>query len=133
MMKIIDIRHILVQAVEMLDNCDSDLNLKLESNTYFIKNSNAFLGVSGSDGGYLPLDKMKLSKLIAEAEEENDEEDGPPNVSALVEAFDNGDVDERDVRYWAKQKGWLSDPKIKSIIGSLNESISFEDIYNEAN
>ena len=57
------LRRILQEALDRLDQIDDEgeENVKIEtvSNTYFLGECYAFLGISGYDGGYVNLDHIE--------------------------------------------------------------------------
>ncbi len=54
-----------------MNDCADDLEIRCESNTYFVNKANAFLRTRR---GYLPLDYNVLSDVLADAEEEASED-----------------------------------------------------------
>ena len=58
----------LERAISQLEDLDDEDNVRLESNTYFLHGANAFLGISGYNGGYLDLDRIEEAV-------ENDDDD----------------------------------------------------------
>jgi transcription initiation factor IIE alpha subunit len=51
------IKQILQEALDILEDCDDNTDIRLESNTYFCNGASAFLGISST--GFLPLgDKL---------------------------------------------------------------------------
>lgn len=70
-MKVKDLKQLLEETLETLNNYDEELDIPLKSNTYFLGYPNAFLGIAGSNGGYLALDY--LEDTLAEVESEDEE------------------------------------------------------------
>lgn len=56
-----ELKNVLQDVLEQLEDFEDDSNIKLVSNTYFLGNAHYFLGVSGYDGGYLSLDSISES------------------------------------------------------------------------
>lgn len=68
--KVSDLKDILQNALENLEDYDDNQKVRLVSNTYFLGHANQFLGISGYDGGYLDLNDIET-----EEDEENEEEE----------------------------------------------------------
>lgn len=64
-----DLKDILQNALDNLEDFDDNQKVQLVSNTYFLGNANQFLGISGYDGGYLDLNDIEIE------EDEEDEEE----------------------------------------------------------
>lgn len=62
-----DLKNILQNALDNLEDYDDNQKVRLVSNTYFLGHANQFLGISGYDGGYLDLNDIEI-------EEEDDDE-----------------------------------------------------------
>ena len=69
-MKLHKLRDILRDVLYILDDYPADADIKLESNTYFLKSANYFIGISGYDGGYVSLDNIEKSIITNEEEED---------------------------------------------------------------
>lgn len=69
-MKVKDLRELLEEKLEILEQYDDDKKIKLVSNTYFLGHPNYFLGVAGYDGGYLALDWLDETLEKDEEDEE---------------------------------------------------------------
>lgn len=66
-MKVKDLKKILEEKLEILEELDEEAEIKKVSNTYFLGHPKYFLGIAGSyDGGYINLDTL---------EEDSEEED----------------------------------------------------------
>jgi hypothetical protein len=67
------IRKILENALDRLDEIDDcgdkPVNIKAVTNTYFLGDCWAFLGLSGYDGGYVNLDRIEEDEETWEEEE----------------------------------------------------------------
>ncbi len=68
-MKVFRLREKLRDVLHILDDYPADADIKLESNTYFLKSCKYFIGISGYDGGYVSLDNIEESIIL------NDEQD----------------------------------------------------------
>lgn len=70
-----DMKEILTEALEMLDNYDEDLELPLHSNTYYVRSDN-FLATRQ---GFIELDPdildQRLDKVREELEESEEDEE----------------------------------------------------------
>lgn len=64
-----DLKDILQNALDNLEDYDDNQKVRLVSNTYFLGHANQFLGISGYDGGYLDLNDIEIE------EDEEDEEE----------------------------------------------------------
>ena len=71
-MKVKDLKELLEQTLETLENYDDEKEIKLVSNTYFLGHPNYFLGVAGYNGGYLALDWLDETLENDDEEEENE-------------------------------------------------------------
>ena len=60
-MKIKDLKSILTKALNDVNMFEDDIEIKLEPNTYFVKDARYVLSVSGYDGGYLDLRNITKS------------------------------------------------------------------------
>ena len=65
-MKVFRLREKLRDVLHILDDYPGDSDIKLESNTYFLKGANYFIGISGYDGGYVSLDNIEESIITNE-------------------------------------------------------------------
>jgi len=70
-MKVEKLKYILQAALDVLDDADDELELRSESNTYFVNKSSAFLGTRD---GYISLDIGDLEENIYDAEEAAEDE-----------------------------------------------------------
>ena len=64
-----ELKDILQNALDNLDDYEDDEKVSMVSNTYFLGHANHFLGISGYDGGYLDLNNIEI-------EEEDDDDEG---------------------------------------------------------
>ena len=55
-MTVQELKDLLNQILENLDDYDSDKEVDMVSNTYFLGHPMHFLGIAGSKGGYISLD-----------------------------------------------------------------------------
>lgn len=68
-MKVYQLKEIFASYLDILDNYEDEMEVKLQSNTYFLGHPHYFLGISGmSDGGYLNLDNLE-ENIITDNEE----------------------------------------------------------------
>ena len=65
-MKIEELKQLLIEVLDNLEQYDDKDEVKMVSNTYFLGNPNHFLGIAGYNGGYIALDDIE----IVESEEE---------------------------------------------------------------
>ena len=72
-MTIKELKELLEEKLEILEQYDEDKKIRLVSNTYFLGDTKYFLGVAGYNGGYLALDD--LEEKIEEDEEDMEEEE----------------------------------------------------------
>lgn len=68
-MKVYELKQQLANYLEILEDYDDELKIKLEPNTYFLGHPTYFLGVAGYDGGYLNLDDLEENIITKEDEE----------------------------------------------------------------
>lgn len=68
-MKLHKLRDKLRDILYILDDYPGDSDIKLESNTYFLKSANYFIGISGYNGGYISLDNIEESIITNEEED----------------------------------------------------------------
>lgn len=68
-MTIKQLKELLEEKLEILEQYDEDKKIKLASNTYFLGHPQYFLGVAGYNGGYLALDYLE-EKIEEDMEEE---------------------------------------------------------------
>lgn len=69
-MTVKELKELLEEKLEILDQYEDDDKIKIESNTYFLGGARHFLGISGYDGGYI-----NLSCLEEAINNKDDEED----------------------------------------------------------
>lgn len=60
-MKVLKLREKLRDVLDILDSYPENSDIKLESNTYFLNWTYYFIGIAGSDGGYVSLDNIEDS------------------------------------------------------------------------
>ena len=72
-MKVKDLKEILEEKLEILDQYEDDADIKMVSNTYFLGGAPLFLGIAGSNGGYINLSYLEESISYPEEEEDEDE------------------------------------------------------------
>lgn len=70
-MKVKDLKQLLEEKLEILEQYDDEKEIHLVTNTYFLGHPNYFLGVAGYNGGYLALDW--LDETLENDEEEEEE------------------------------------------------------------
>ena len=68
-MKVKDLKELLEEKLEELEEYEDDDEIKMETNTYFLNGARHFLGIAGYDGGYINLEYID----IIEEEEDEDE------------------------------------------------------------
>lgn len=70
-MKVYQLKQQLESYLNILEDYEDEMELKLVSNTYFLGNPKYFLGIAGSyDGGYLNLDSLEENIITGEEDEE---------------------------------------------------------------
>jgi hypothetical protein len=74
------IKQILQEALDILEDCDDNTDIRLESNTYFCSGASAFLGISSS--GFLPLGDRLYDYI-----EDNDYEELDENMNKVFECI----------------------------------------------
>lgn len=57
-MTIKELKGILNDLQNELDNYDDEKDVRVVSNTYFLGYSKYFLGIAGSNGGYINFDRL---------------------------------------------------------------------------
>lgn len=67
-MTVKELKEILEEKLEILEQYEDDDKIKMETNTYFLGGARHFLGISGYDGGYINL--SYLEEQINKDEEE---------------------------------------------------------------
>lgn len=68
-MTVKELKELLQEKIDILEQYEDNDEVKMVSNTYFLKGATHFLGISGYDGGYI-----SLSSLEEEIEINDDEE-----------------------------------------------------------
>lgn len=68
-MKVKELKELLEEKLQMLEEYEDDDEIKMETNTYFLGGAKHFLGIAGYDGGYINLEYLD----IIEEEEDEDE------------------------------------------------------------
>ncbi len=68
-MKVKELKELLEEKLQMLEEYEDDDEIKMETNTYFLDGAKHFLGIAGYDGGYINLEYVD----IIEEEEDEDE------------------------------------------------------------
>lgn len=59
-MKVKELKDLLEEVLDSLEDYEDDQEIRLVSNTYFLGHANYFLGISGYDGGYLNLRDIRV-------------------------------------------------------------------------
>ena len=72
-MKVKELKELLEEQLEILEQYEDDDDIKMESNTYFLGGAKHFLGIAGYNGGYINL--QYLEEMITPADTEEDEEE----------------------------------------------------------
>lgn len=62
-MKVNELRELLQEKLDTLEQYEDDREIKMVSNTYFLGGCQYFLGVSGYDGGYINLSNLDEQML----------------------------------------------------------------------
>lgn len=68
-MKVKKLRDVLERALNQLEDYNDNEEVKMVTNTYFLGDCFYFLGVSGYDGGYINLDRIKIKEREEEYED----------------------------------------------------------------
>ena len=68
-MTVSKLKRILRESLETLEQFEDDREVKMVSNTYFLRGAYHFLGIAGYDGGYIDLEDPVYE------DEEDEEED----------------------------------------------------------
>lgn len=72
-MKVGELKELLNEWLDCLENYEDEDKIKMESNTYFLGYAKHFLGVSGYDGGYINLSELE-GNIIRDGEDEYEED-----------------------------------------------------------
>lgn len=70
-MKVKELKELLQDYVDTLENYDDEQEIKQVSNTYFLQGTKYFLGIAGYDGGYIDL--AHLDEVILDLEDEEED------------------------------------------------------------
>lgn len=68
-MTVRDLKELLEEKLEILEQYEDDDKIKMVTNTYFLGGASQFLGISGYNGGYISL--SALEEYIDTDEEED--------------------------------------------------------------
>jgi len=68
-MTVKELKELLEEKLELLNEFEDNQEIKMESNTYFLGGARYFLGISGYDGGYINL--AHLEEEILDEEEDD--------------------------------------------------------------
>lgn len=69
-MKVKDLRELLEEKLEQLENLDDEAEIKMVTNTYFLHGAYHFLGIAGYNGGYIDLDNLEEEVIEEDYEDE---------------------------------------------------------------
>ena len=69
-MKVKDLRELLEEKLEQLENLDDEAEIKMVTNTYFLHGAYHFLGIAGYNGGYINLDNLEEEIVENDEDEE---------------------------------------------------------------
>lgn len=58
-MRVEELKEILNNALEVLEQYEDNDKVKMVSNTYFLGYPRHYLGIAGSEGGYIALDYLE--------------------------------------------------------------------------
>lgn len=61
-MTVKELKDLLSSILDNLDNYDDNDEIKKETNTYFLKGTEYFLGIAGYNGGYIDLANINIDK-----------------------------------------------------------------------
>lgn len=67
-MKVGELKELLNNWLDTLEQYEDEDNIKMEGNTYFLGGARYFLGISGYDGGYVNLSCLEESISFNEEE-----------------------------------------------------------------
>lgn len=67
-MRVEELKELLNDWLERLEDYEDTDTIKMESNTYFLGGAKYFLGVSGYDGGYVNLSWLEESIIRGDEE-----------------------------------------------------------------
>lgn len=70
-MKVKELKEMLLEYVDVLEQYEDDNEVKMVTNTYFLSDNRVFLGMAGYNGGYISL--SNLEEEIITGEEDEDE------------------------------------------------------------
>ena len=70
-MKVKELKEMLLEYVDVLEQYEDDNEIKMVTNTYFLSDNRVFLGMAGYNGGYISL--SNLEEEIITGEEDEDE------------------------------------------------------------
>lgn len=68
MKRVEEIKEILQNALDVLEQYEDNDEVELTGNTYFLHGARYFLGIAGSDGGYVSLSDIENSIVFNEEE-----------------------------------------------------------------
>ena len=58
-MTVKELKDLLQEKLEVLEEYDDEQKINMVTNTYFLGHPNYFLGIAGSNGGYIALDYLE--------------------------------------------------------------------------
>lgn len=72
-MKVKDLKELLQNKLEVLEEYEDELEIKMVGNTYFLGGAPIFLGIAGYNGGYINLAYLEEQIITGEEDEEDEE------------------------------------------------------------
>lgn len=69
-MKVKDLKKLLEEKLEILEQYEDEDKIKMVTNTYFLGGAREFLGIAGYNGGYISLDNLEEQIDNEDSEEE---------------------------------------------------------------
>lgn len=69
-MKVKDLKELLEEKLEILEQYEDEDKIKMVTNTYFLGHPRAFIGIAGYNGGYISLDNLEEEIDNEDSEEE---------------------------------------------------------------
>lgn len=65
-MRVKKLKQILQDALDSIEYTNDNSEVQMVGNTYFLRGARYFMGVSGSDGGYLDLKDVQVLDMMKE-------------------------------------------------------------------
>lgn len=72
-MTVKQLKELLQEKLDILEEYDDDLEVKMVGNTYFLGGAREFLGIAGYNGGYINLEWLE-EQIVTNSDEDDEEE-----------------------------------------------------------